>query len=94
MPAPDQDPRHPDRDPEGAPIDADGNGLPDADWVRAQRKQANAAGVGLQFGLAIVIFALAGNWADGRFGTKPWLLVAGVALGFIGGTISLLKKFK
>ena len=78
----------------GPKMDADGNRLPDADWVRDQRKQVNAAGVGLQFGAAIVLFALAGNWADGRFGTKPWLLVLGVALGFAGGTISLLKKFK
>ena len=80
--------------PESAPMDADGDGLPDAAWVRSQRKQANAAGAGLQFGLAIVIFALVGNWADGRFDTKPWLLVLGVALGFLGGTISLIKKFK
>ena len=90
MSANDQDPSKPG----SVPVDADGNGLPDADWVRSQRKQANAAGAGLQFGLAIVIFALLGNWADGRFGTKPWLLVLGVALGFLGGTISLVKKFK
>lgn len=79
---------------ESDPMDADGNGLPDAGWVREQRKQASAAGAGLHFGLAIVAFALIGNWADGRFGTKPWLLLLGVALGFIGGTISLVKKFK
>ncbi len=85
-----QDPKTP----SDAPLDADGDGLPDADWVRSQRKQANAAGVGLQFGLSIVIFALLGHWADGKFDTRPWLLVLGVALGFFGGTISLLKKFK
>lgn len=90
MSAHDQD----DRAAEGTKMDADGNGLPDAGWVRGQRKQVNAAGVGVQFGAAIVVFAVAGNWADGRFGTKPWLLILGVALGFTGGTISLLRKFK
>lgn len=82
------------KDSSSVPLDADGDGLPDGDWVRSQRKQVNAAGAGLQFGFAIVVFALLGNWADGRFDTKPWLLVAGVALGFMGGTISLLRKFK
>lgn len=78
----------------GVPIDGDGDGLPDGAWVRDQRRQANAMGVGLQFGAAIVVFAFAGLWADRSFGTSPWLLIVGVALGFLGGTVSLLKKFK
>ena len=49
------------------------------------------AGLGMQFGAAIVIFALAGNWLDGRWGTRPLLLILGVLLGFAGGTISLIK---
>lgn len=67
--------------------------VPDASWVEEQRKEASAAGAGLQFGLTICIFALAGHWLDGKFGTQPWLLVAGVLLAFAGGTVSLLKKF-
>jgi F0F1-type ATP synthase assembly protein I len=64
-----------------------------AQWVEEQRKSASAAGAGLQFGLTICVFALLGNWLDGKFGTGPWLLVAGVLLAFAGGTVSLLKKF-
>ena len=75
------------------PIDGDGDGLPDGAWVAEQRKSANAAGVGLQFGLTICLFALLGMWADGKLDTKPWLMVAGVVLAFIGGTISMLRKF-
>ncbi len=75
-------------------MDADGDRLPDAAWVASQRKTANAAGVGLQFGGAIVLFALLGMWADSKLDTSPWLLLLGVAVGFGGGTISLLKKFK
>ena len=53
---------------------------------------ARYAGVGFQFGAAIIVFALGGWWLDTRLGTKPWLLILGVALGFAGGLISLLKK--
>ena len=33
------------------------------------------AGVGLQFAITIVVFALAGVWLDRRMGTSPWLLI-------------------
>jgi len=66
---------------------------PGADWVKEQRGSASAAGAGMQFGLTICLFALLGNWLDGRLGSSPWLLLAGVLLGFGGGTVSLLKKF-
>jgi ATP synthase protein I len=65
---------------------------PEADWVREQRGSLQYAGVGIQFGLTISLFALLGRWLDGRFGTSPWLLLLGVLLGFGGGTYSLLKK--
>lgn len=77
----------------GPPLDADGDGLPDGEWVASQRKDANAMGVGLQFGLVVGVFAFAGLKADEHFGTSPWLLLASVALAFVGSTISLLKRF-
>lgn len=40
------------------------------------------ASVGLQFGLGILVFTFAGSWLDRRLGTGPWLLLAGVLLGF------------
>jgi len=44
------------------------------------------AGVGLQFGVTMVVFALAGIWLDRKLGTSPWLVIVGVfggaALGF------------
>lgn len=76
------------------PVDADGDRLPDGEWVESQREGANAMGAGLQFGVVLCLFAFAGLKLDGVLGTKPWMLVAGVLIGFLGGTISLLKKFK
>jgi F0F1-type ATP synthase assembly protein I len=44
------------------------------------------AGVGLQFGITIVLFAFAGVWLDKKLGTSPWLVIVmvfgGATLGF------------
>ena len=44
------------------------------------------AGVGLQFSITIILFALAGIWLDKRLGTSPWLVLVmvlgGAALAF------------
>lgn len=50
------------------------------------------ATAGLQFGMAIVVFALLGVWLDRKFGTSPWLVLAGVAIGAIGGFYSMYRK--
>jgi F0F1-type ATP synthase assembly protein I len=62
---------------------------PDYDALLHRRKGISGsefAGIGLQFGLTIVLFAFAGIWLDKRFGTSPWLVIvlvfAGAALGF------------
>ena len=61
------------------------------DDASIRRRYGRLAGVGLQFGAAITLFALAGNWLDERTGTRPLFLVLGVMLGFAGGTISLVR---
>jgi hypothetical protein len=43
------------------------------------------------FGLEMSLPALAGWWADNRWGTGPWLLIAGAALGFASGFLHLLR---
>jgi ATP synthase protein I len=43
---------------------------------------AQLAGIGLQFGIVLVAFLFAGKWLDEKLGTEPWLLMAGVFLGF------------
>ena len=75
------------------PRDRDDRRVPDGDWVESQRSEANALGSGLQFGAVIAVFAFAGMKADEHLGTSPWLLLTGVGLAFIGGTVSLLKRY-
>ena len=36
-------------------------------------------------------FGAVGYWLDGRLGTKPWLLVAGLVLGMIGGFVNFIR---
>ena len=59
------------------------------------KKPANGgslATAGLQFGMAIVVFALLGVWLDRKFDTSPWLTIAGVVIGAGGGFYSMYRK--
>jgi F0F1-type ATP synthase assembly protein I len=48
-------------------------------------------GLGFQLVAAIVVFGALGFWLDGRFGTKPWLMVVGLILGAVGGMIGFIR---
>jgi F0F1-type ATP synthase assembly protein I len=52
---------------------------------------AEFAGIGLQFGLSIVVFMFAGIWIDKRLGTSPWLLLVCI---FAGGFISFYSLYR
>ncbi len=48
-------------------------------------------GMGLQIAAAMSAFGALGWWLDGKYGTTPWLLAAGVVLGATGGMISVVR---
>jgi ATP synthase protein I len=48
-------------------------------------------GAGIQLAVSVIAGLLLGGWADGHFGTRPWLALAGVVLGFIGGLANLIR---
>lgn len=50
------------------------------------------AGLGFQFAAAIILFLFVGKWLDGKLGTSPWLLVAGVFLGATAGFYSIYRR--
>lgn len=44
-----------------------------------------------QFVASVGLMCWLGYWADGKLGTKPWLLVTGSLLGFAAGMYALVK---
>ena len=52
------------------------------------------AGLGLQFGVAIVVCVLVGNWVDKRYGTGPWGVLVGAGVGFAAGFHSIFRAAK
>jgi hypothetical protein len=50
------------------------------------------AGVGIQLGLTLTLFALLGRWLDTRLGTGPWLLLLCVFVGAAAGFYSIYRR--
>jgi ATP synthase protein I len=48
-------------------------------------------GIGLQFVIAMLLPVGLGYWLDGKFGTSPWLLVAGAVLGAVGAMVWVVR---
>jgi len=49
-------------------------------------------GLGFTWMLSALGFALLGRWLDGRFGTAPVLLLAGMFVGFVVGFAYLYRQ--
>ena len=60
--------------------------------TRSGSSGSEMAGVGLQFGIAIVAFTLLGVWLDGKFGTSPLFVLVGAAVGAGGGFYNMYRK--
>lgn len=50
------------------------------------------AGHGFTIAAATVVFALAGDWLDGRLGTTPLFVLLGVFVGFGAGFYSMYRQ--
>lgn len=53
---------------------------------------AEFAGVGLQLGMTLALFAFVGHWLDGKLGTSPWLLVLLIFVGAAAGFYSIYRR--
>lgn len=82
-----------DRAPGGADRLAPPGVLPEsADERRERSRTMRYAGVGLQFGLTILVFLMVGRWLDRRLGTDPLFLYLGVFLGAGGAFYSMYRS--
>lgn len=48
--------------------------------------------LGYSIAVPLVILLLAGRWLDKKFGTSPWLLIAGLVLSFILTNILMFRE--
>jgi ATP synthase protein I len=55
-----------------------------ASWLRF-------SGIGFEFAAAVAGLTLVGYWIDRHFGSEPWGLLVGLALGLVGGTYNLIR---
>jgi F0F1-type ATP synthase assembly protein I len=55
------------------------------------RQLAPYMNLGWQLVISVGVMALLGWWLDGKFHTKPWLLVAGSLLGAAAGLYTFIK---
>jgi F0F1-type ATP synthase assembly protein I len=60
--------------------------------TRSYQKGWAYAEVAIQYGIAIVVCTLIGNWLDGKFNTGNLLMISGLILGAVAGFIGLLKQ--
>ena len=49
------------------------------------------ATIGLEMGVSVFVGWYMGQWLDGRFETRPWLMVTFVLLGLFSGFRSLFR---
>lgn len=50
------------------------------------------AGLGMEFAAAVAGLTLLGHWADRHFGSEPWGLLIGAALGIVGGMYNMIRE--
>ena len=48
--------------------------------------------VGIELLVALLVGLFGGIWLDGKLGTKPWLMVAGVVLGMAAGFLNFFRQ--
>ena len=81
-PAPAAPPRSPKGTNSGAGSDNDTTGPGWGRW----------AGVGIDFGVSVVVFFLLGSWLDAKWSTSPWMRVAGAGFGVVLGMYLLIRQ--
>lgn len=52
---------------------------------------SNALSAGLTLAVSVGLFAFGGQWLDAKLGTRPWMLLLCVCLGFAGGMLHLIR---
>jgi len=62
--------------------------------TRQMYQALSASSVGLELGISVLLGLLGGLWADGRWGTAPWLMLAGLVVGLIAGFRAVMRAVR
>jgi ATP synthase protein I len=62
------------------------------DHVKRSPSWLRHAGVGVELAAAVAGFTLVGYWIDRHFGSAPWGMIVGLALGLVGGLYNLVRE--
>lgn len=62
--------------------------MPDRDKNQGLR----FAGLGIEFAAAVAGLTLVGYWVDHHFGSSPWGVLIGAAIGIIGGMRNMIRE--
>jgi len=46
----------------------------------------------LQLVVAVILMFFLGNWLDEKFDTAPWLMLAGLMVGFVAGFFAFMRS--
>lgn len=57
----------------------------------AYRKAGPYLNLGIEFAASFILCLFAGKWLDGKLGTAPYLMLAGLALGITVGFLNLYR---
>jgi len=60
-------------------------------FAEAMQKAAPYLSLGWTFALTVGLGTAAGWWTDRRFGTSPWLLLAGIFLGLVVAFVGFFR---
>ena len=58
------------------------------------RRSGRFSGIGFEFVGMVVGCLFLGWWLDGKYGTDPWFMVAGLFIGTAGGFVMLMRVAK
>jgi F0F1-type ATP synthase assembly protein I len=63
-------------------------------YGKGLRSTARFGTTGLEMALSVGLGYLVGDYLDGKAGTRPWLMLAGVLLGTVAGFVNLWRAMK
>lgn len=59
--------------------------------TRNTMRSLRMSSIGLELAISVLLGMFGGRWLDGKVGSPPWLMLAGIALGFTAGLRSVMR---